>query len=93
MECTQEAPIEHPPNQIAQQLRSFDDQLSRASEVQTQLDNRLAIVSRDEPETPTDHTGHPEETLTPLANELRSYIRRLREITDEYESIIHRLEL
>jgi len=80
-------------SQVSTWLNRTDSELNRANAVQERIANRISSVLLSQPPTNPETANKSEEELVPLANTLRSFAVRLSTMTDEYDSMVERLEL
>jgi len=80
-------------SQVSTWLNRIDSELDMAGAVQEKIANRISSVLLGQPPTDPETAKKPEEGLVLLANTLRSFAVRLSTMTDEYDSMVERLEL
>ena len=79
-------------SEVQNWMQGLEKELCRASDTQSAMRDRVSSVLRDAlPNEEEDE--YPDEQLTPLAAQLRTYVRKLEEQTAMYESMLSRIEL
>ena len=73
-------------------MQRLENELCRGTEMHNAIRDCVCSVLRDAPPT-EEEDKYPEEQLTPLAAQLRGYVRRLGELNAGYEHMVSRIEL
>ena len=79
--------------QVTQQLEHLEKELARANEVRQMLTQKLSPILLIQPPCNPETTDQPNQELTSLATHIRDMVQNVRNLTEEYESILERLEL
>ena len=82
-----------PKSEVQSWMQSLEKELCRALDAQSAMRDRVSSVLRDAPPTEEEDKKYSDEQLTPLAAQLRTYVRKLEEQTAMYESMLSRIEL
>jgi len=80
--------------QVTEQMERLDKAMSRASDVQARMQERLqSVMVAEAPGATSDGPACVDDCLVPVADTMRCLYRQLDAMTDQYESMLQLIEL